>query len=48
MTLKIAPKLGEFAEFATVSAESRTVCGIHKRIIKHANSYIELLRNPQL
>ena len=34
--LKIAPKKGEFAESATVFAESRTVCGIHKQMIQLA------------
>ena len=46
--LKIARKVGEFAEFATVFAESRTVCGIHKQMIKHLYQEIELLRKPQL
>ena len=29
-------------------AESRTIRGIHKQILRHVYSYIELLRNPQL
>ena len=48
MPLKIAPTIGEFEESATVFAESRTVCGIHQQIIRHVDSYIELLRNPQI
>ena len=33
--LKIIAKIGKIAEAATVFAESRTVCGIHKQILKH-------------
>ena len=47
-TTQNCSKIGEFAESATVFAESRTVCGIHKQILRHEYSYIELLRNPQL
>ena len=46
--LKIAQKIGEFAESATVIAESKTFCRIHKQLIKHLYRSIELLRNPQL
>ena len=33
VSLKIAGKIGEFAESATVFAESRSICGIHNQII---------------
>ena len=33
--LKIAPNVGVFAESATVFAEPKTVCGIHKQMLKH-------------
>ena len=46
--LKIAPKIGEYADFANLFVESRTVCGTHKQIKRLQYSYNELLRNPQL
>ena len=38
----------EYAESATVFAESKTICGIHKQIIRQVYVSIELLRKPQL
>ena len=45
---KKAPKIGEFAESATILVESRTIFGIHKQIRRHVYNSIELSRNPQL
>ena len=36
--LKMAPQIGKFAESATEFAESRTVCGIHRQIIRQMYS----------
>ena len=38
MALNIAPKIGKFAEAATVFAELGTVCGIHEHITRHVYS----------
>ena len=38
LPLKIAPKIGDFAESATVFAESRSICRIHKQTIRHLYS----------
>ena len=43
-----APKIDNFAEYASVFAKSGTFLEIHKQIINHRLSKTELLQNPQL